>query len=211
MRISCGNLKTNYKHMKKTYLIYFFAAIITFIVSSCLVEPKFPEEPTIKPNAVLFTHHPEFDIPPLDSIGTFTIMVDFQDGNGDLGHNATLEADPIYHPTMVVVDSTGKNVTVSNPNYFNYYISLLIKNEAGEYVPFELPGGLILDGRFDRLNKDEKPKPIEGTIAYHKKVGAGLAGVISEKTVKFKVQVLDREFNRSNEILTDSVVVPKIL
>lgn len=197
-------------NMKKSYVICSFVTlIITLFISSCLVEPKYPAEPTIEFSSIKYEHHPELSVPPKDSIGTLIIMVDFKDGDGDLGHNATKEDDPKFHPTMVV-PINGKDEIVSNPDFPNFYISLLIKNASGEYEDYEIPDGLTLNGAFQRLNNDGKPKPIEGTITYYQKVGSGLAGIISEKSIKFRIKVKDRAFNLSNEILTDSVEVQNL-
>lgn len=171
--------------MKKSYRIYALVALlIIFFASSCLVEPKYPSEPSIKFNSVNLYYDPSIDIK--DSIG---ISIDFQDGDGDLGLN--------------------KEDTVGNPDFFNFYINILVKNESGEFEEFEIPDGLVLHGRFPRLDESGKAKPLEGTITYYQNMSAGFHGTFSEKTIKFKVKIIDRALNESNVIETDSLLIPK--
>lgn len=170
--------------MKKTYILYFFVALLmTFLASSCLVEPKFAKEPVISFNKLLYD-----SVPDPDSI---VVVFNFQDGDGDIGLSAEEE-----------------------PGIINHFQELYIKNAEGQFDKYLSPDGLEpFNGRLPILNLDGRAKPIKGTIKYSREISPGFKGVISGKTIKFKIKVVDRAGNESNGgqwMETDSLVIPPL-
>jgi hypothetical protein len=92
-----------------------------------------------------------------------------------------------------------------NSRYSNFLVDLYVKNgvnfsrfEFPDLVGCEIHG---LDGRLPILAKDGDLSvrlPLEGTITY-KVTSSSFYGVLRNKTVKLKVQLIDRAGNVSNE------------
>jgi hypothetical protein len=181
--------------MNYTYIKYFFYSLIfVSVLSSCLVEPKYPIEPKIGNKSFKFIDNTK------DSLA---VSFTFRDGDGDLGLNQV--EDPKFDPLIIV-----NGDTVENPLSFNIFLTMLYQNENGEFVPVVIPDGLTLDGRFPRLTEETVAKPIEGDMTYYQEITQGLKGKISEKVIKFRVSIRDRSLNMSNEIETDTLRIPKL-
>jgi hypothetical protein len=186
--------------MNKTYIKYFFfILIITVFFSSCLVEPKYPIEPRISYKSFEFIQ---------DSL-KLRLTFNFRDGDGDLGLNQASMEDPKFDPFIYFINPvTNKRDSSVNPDFYNISLTILVKNAEGNFEELEVPDGLSLNGRFPRLISDEKAKPIEGSISYDQVIQQGLKQRISNKTIKMRTSIRDRALHQSNEIETDSLVIP---
>jgi hypothetical protein len=184
-----------FKRPVKRYFIFFLIAILAS-ASRCglIIGPDFPLTPSIsfrrfevernKPDPKLGNRVDQLDI-----------IIYFKDGDGDLGLTSEdRQNNPRYQ----------QNNPDGTPNeyYYNYFATLERKVN-GTFV--EDNSGVPYSGAFPPLKPDGKPGPIEGELAYT--VLFPLLIAPPNDTIRFKVQILDRELRRSNEIYTDPVVV----
>ena len=91
----------------------------------------------------------------------------------------------------------------------NYYLNMLRK-EKGVYV--EIPSTSNLNNTFDELISYEEVGPIEGVFNYgFSLVPVSLlsAGFKYNDTIKFEIYIMDRALNKSNTILSDSIIILK--
>jgi len=105
-----------------------------------------------------------------------------------------------------------------NPYSNNIFVYLFIKNTNGSYVYFDptdpklFPFGdrcvtNFFNGRFPVISSDlGKKAPQDGTITYTIPSSA-LYFYLHGKTVKLKVYVLDRVFNKSNIVESDDFII----
>ncbi len=93
-----------------------------------------------------------------------------------------------------------------NKNYNNIFVAFLVQNQTtGVFEEFKFeeqfgyPGcALNFDGRFPILAKDPTQKtPLEGTIKYSMK-SIGFLALFSNKAMKLRVTIQDRQLNKSN-------------
>jgi hypothetical protein len=110
-------------------------------------------------------------------------------------------------------DNQGKVIdtvyTELNPNYYNIFVDYYIKNNDGTFTKFDIDknfffpncGDRSLNGaRIPNLSKDlEKSSPLDGIIRYNIK-SAGIELLFSINILKLKITIMDRAFNRSNEV-----------
>jgi len=121
---------------------------------------------------------------------TVTISIGFEDGDGDLGLNTT--------------DIEGSDKFVGE-YIFNYFIDVYKRNNnEWEEIDFELIGGTGLDSRFSRL-LPAGVSPIDGDLNFGLNLVSGTL-LKPNDTLRFEVNIVDRELNRSNTITTDYIV-----
>ena len=172
--------------------------------SSCLKAPDFPVEPTIKFNQVNSIYVPPT---PTSSIGGDTIefVIDFQDGDGDLG----LDADEVDVPPYN--SPTGGHNNLSKGN--NFFIQPYKLNKStGRFELFYTSNGGYIgenDSRYPRLetNRDAKPAPLKGTLRYKLPLRLNRTDYAIGDVIKFDIGIMDRAFHESNVITTTPVTL----
>lgn len=203
--------------------LFLFSCIF---LNSCTKSPVYPDTPEIEYHSM--TRYSSGD--------SVIISINFKDGDGDLGIKAE-ETNPPYHELEYVRDNSGNFVKLGsspslppyncfdyvdgefdgvagrdtvqvklNPNYNNFLIDFYVKQPDQSYLKFDFtPFCTNYNGRFPLLNTSGTKGPIEGTLSYTVKdiAALGLAGM----TVKFRIQIKDRAFRKSNIIDTPDIVI----
>lgn len=167
--------------------------------TSCLNAPDYGIEPAIDFKEIQVTRVPTGRQTEID---TLKFVLNFRDGDGDLG---LTDEDLLVAPY---------NSTTGGPNNrgysFNYFIQSFVKNAAGEFVPF-FPGGTLgeYDGRFPRLVKEAsaKPAPIRGMLNYKLPLSVDGGVFYSGQVLRFEISILDRALHQSNTVTTSEVTL----
>lgn len=167
--------------MKRLFLVLaLLSAGIGFY--SCTPEPHFDNVPVITFESISKNTK-------LDGFGNKTdslvIAVKFQDGDGDLGVSSTLKEDSLLYKTT-----------------YNYLVRTFRQVKG---APVEISQTISNSGNFPRLRDDNKIGPIEGTLSRAILIYPGT--VPKNDTLSFKIKIMDRARNVSNEISTTQVVV----
>jgi hypothetical protein len=179
----------------KLYFVLLLLAIIAG-ASQCkeiIVGPDFSLRPTIefRRNVV---DRGALDPVLGNRVDKLTIVIHFEDGDGDLGLTSEDRQTEKFQQTNP--DGT------PNKYYFNYYASILRKVN-GSFVRDE--ASVPYSGAFPPLKPDGKPGPIEGELEYS--ILFPLLSTPPNDTVKFEIFIIDRDLKESNTILTDEVVL----
>ena len=158
-------------------------------ISSCISPPDFPDKPKIEVEGVKVIRL-SGNLGLRDSI---EIALKFQDGDGDLGLDASDNTGPFAY-------NNGRN-----RYYENYFLQPFYKNEQGIFVPLTPLGSS--NGRFIRLTKpDAKAGPLEGTLRRGLVLSLDAALPFRPGTeYKFEVSIADRSLNESNVVTTNTV------
>ena len=165
-------------------------SFIIFVAFACTTKPDFPIEPSI-------TNASISNIKVLDKFSStetkkiykdsVIISINFRDGNGDLGVN---EADKNKQSAL---------------GQFNYLVRRFVRIN-GKYVEsIAVPSH---SGNFVALKSSTKPGPIEGVLNYS--IDFFPLSGLKKDTVKFEIQIVDRAKNKSNAMMTDSVLVNEL-
>ncbi|WP_026464881.1 hypothetical protein [Adhaeribacter aquaticus] len=149
---------------------------------ACERPPTFPKEPHIEFKRIDHTSTPEGS----SRIDKLVIVLDFEDGDGDLG----LTADDL----KVAPYNQGDNST-------NYFVETFIRRN-GQFEILELPAKF--GGRFPPLAPDGRVGPLEGELKYTITIDQRNVGSLIKKgdVLKFQVKVRDKALNMSNTIET---------
>ncbi|TDE18243.1 hypothetical protein [Dyadobacter psychrotolerans] len=169
--------------MKFKILLFFVSAIA---LASCVDIPDFSDTPTIFYNGI-----DQFTV--TDESGTrekVVITIDFEDGDGDLG----------------ATDSERDNDAFKKPygKWGNYELVTARKLANGKWLETILSEDSVK--WMDILKPDGKPGPIKGKLDLNTYFARGNNTI--PITLKFKIRIRDRALHVSNQIETDSVVVP---
>jgi len=178
--------------MKFNILVFFVSAIA---LASCVDIPDFSDTPTIFYNGIdQFTE--------TDSTGrrireNVIITIDFEDGNGDLGATSDERNDPKftapYAKFMAPYAALGNYELVTARKELNgRWTESILAGDSLKWMPI--------------LKPDGKAGPIKGKLDLNTSFLYGNSTV--PITLKFKVRIKDRALHQSNQIETDSVVVP---
>ncbi len=160
-------------------------------VSSCLSPPDYPDAPSIG----------DARAEPM-RVGTggarrdsVRLTVSYQDGNGDLGL-ATGDTSGVY------------TFRGGNRNYFNYFLQPYVKNAQGTFQPVSTAKLGEYNGRFPRITADgAKAAPVKGTLTYTQNFFLG-APFRPGQEVRFVISIQDRGLHESNQVTTNSFVIP---
>lgn len=166
--------------------VLFILLAITF--TGCVDIPDYSNTPSIEFNSI--EKFVFLDVngtgAPTDSI---VVTVDFKDGNGDLG-----------------VDATQRGDTITYSDWGNYKMTAYRVTPKGKDVieeEYPLPGNERLF--FPILRPDGKSGPIKGKLSFSQNFFK--SNFTSPGFIKFKITIRDRAMNVSNEIWTDTVGV----
>lgn len=172
--------------------------------SSCLTPPDFPATPTITFNQINSIYEP----PSAQSSAggdTIEFVINFQDGDGDLG------LDPDEAAAAPYSAPTGGHNNLSKAN--NFFIQAYKLNKStGVFQPFVTSNGGYPgenDSTYPRLeaNRDAKPAPLKGTIRYKLRLRLNRTDYVVGDVFKFDVGIMDRAFHESNIVTTTPVTL----
>lgn len=241
--------------MKINSFIVIFAALV---LSSCFDAPNYPDTPKIEYKDVLFK-----DVS--NDADSLIIVVDFEDGDGDLGLS-TQETSPPFNLKNYFSNATGNLyqfgnepaenlMTIKdlakidtlppyegifrcirwdtehgiqypdgspledtvyfqfNKRYSNIYIDFLVL-ESGTFQKFdwrkEIDCSTTMDGRFPMLNETpDKKRVLEGTLRYSMP-SYGFNNIFGSKTMKLRIQIVDRAGHFSNIVETPEFTLSDI-
>jgi hypothetical protein len=165
--------------MKKRYLFVIF--FIALSVSSCRKPDEFPIEPVITFKSIFSTKNA------LGYDEKMTVLLDFTDGDGDVGYRPVGQNDPIFD------DPT-------SPYYDNYVAKLFqYKNNTWSEYPTVLP----LGGRVPYLTPLGKIKTLKGEISCEFDVPPACVS----DTFRLDIFIYDRAFHKSNTITTSAIIL----
>lgn len=165
----------------KKWGFFFFCAILLL---ACKKEEKFPNTPAI-----------EFvSLTKIDN-GTHidqraTLVLHFQDGDGDIGLNST-DITPPFDTSSVY--------------YYNFFIDYY-KKVNGEFEKIEFEE-ISFNQRIPRLS-ETLPESIEGDISLNLDINSYDLSTTYD-TIRFQCYIVDRELNHSNIVTTPELVVKK--
>ncbi|MCS6833480.1 MAG: hypothetical protein NZ521_07880, partial [Flammeovirgaceae bacterium] len=133
-----------------------------------------------------------------ESADSVRIVINFRDGNGDLGLNVT-EKDPPYNEI---------NPDGQFNKFFNNYFIEVRKKVNGRFVKVTFPEGATFNGRFPRLNTSPTERSLEGELAYTFRMYLNVGGspIRKRDTLVFDIQIADRALNLSNIITTSEII-----
>ncbi|PSL23995.1 hypothetical protein [Dyadobacter jiangsuensis] len=166
--------------------------------ASCVDIPDFSDTPVLYYNGISQdTQIDSVNGSPSGETEVVTITVDFEDGDGDLGAtNAEVQDLDVF--TKQYKNAPGWNLEA------NYRLVTMIKRKNGTWSERIMSGDSFKF--FPRLKLDGKAGPIKGKLDLNARFLKSNSTVPT--TVKFKATIIDRAFRISNEITTDTVVVP---
>lgn len=175
----------NHIKLQRLEMLHFPVIVVLLViflsVTSCQREPKFSEIPYI-------------EFVSLDKISNdlgyddeATLVLYFQDGDGNLGLDASDNTDAfdtssIYHYNL----------------WIDYY-----EKQNGTFVLVELP--ITNDIRFPRLS-NTVPESIEGRISTTMSINNYFSPY---DTVMFTFQIVDRDLNMSNVVPSPEIIINK--
>lgn len=166
----------------------FVALIFTFFIfQSCEKEPKFSPIPEIR--FIDFTQILGKNLK--DSIGI--LKIGFTDGDGDMG----LSAEDTLPPYQV------------QGNFYYNFVVKYFEKQQGTWVEITtLPNGspLINSARIPNITPKGQRKALEGEISINLFTNNPFA---SFDTIRYQCFIYDRALNKSNEIVTNEIVVKK--
>ncbi|MCS7018716.1 MAG: hypothetical protein RMJ87_01255 [Cytophagales bacterium] len=176
------------------------ACFCVVVLSGCFREPDYSVVPEIAFQNIVVR---PARFPQTDSIAIF---ITYRDGDGDLGLS-----DQDINPPFNITNSDG----TPNRFYYNYWINIF-KKERGRFVRvvFTDPS-VTLNGRFPRLNNLPSRTAIEGSLRYGFNLFYAFADAYRPRisrgdTVRFEVQLVDRQLNLSNIVQTDEIVIGQV-
>jgi len=163
-------------------------AVLSIVLLSCLRKDDFSEIPIIE-----YTEMYQFE-------QSLVIKFSFTDGNGDLG----LKDDETYYP-FGPCDEFYKNLIIDPYRRENGEFVLARKIVPSDCSPdtVTLWDTVGYDQRIKYIVQEGKDKTLEGDIE------VTLNEVLNEfpnDTIKFKLILIDRALNKSNEIETDVMI-----
>jgi hypothetical protein len=172
--------------------------------SSCLKAPDFPVEPSITFNQIKSNYAPR-TAQSSNPGDTIVFVIDFQDGDGDLG------LDPDDVAVAPYKDPTGGHNNLSKAN--NFFIqSYKLNKSTGQFAPFYTqnkgyPGED--DSTYPRLETDKsvKPAPTKGTMRFKLPLSLNRIDYATGDVVKFEISIMDRAFHQSNTVITTAVTL----
>ncbi|MBO9611960.1 MAG: hypothetical protein J7619_04655 [Dyadobacter sp.] len=181
--------------MKLQVSLFILLAVVS---ARCVEIPDFSDTPAIYYNGISQnTQIDSVDGAPSGETEIVTITVDFEDGDGDLGAtNAEVQDRDVF--TKQYFDAPGWNLEA------NYRLVTMIKQKNGTWSERIMSGDSFKF--FPRLKLDGKAGPIKGKLDLNARFLKSRSTVPT--TVKFKASIIDRAFRVSNQITTDTVVVP---
>ena len=172
--------------------------------SSCLKAPDYPVTPNITFNSIKKTYAPPVS-PGATPGDTLEFVINFQDGDGDLG----LDADDILVPPYNATTGGHNNLGTGN----NYFIQPFKYNKITRQFEafFTSNGGYPgeNDSRYPRLETttDGKAAPLKGTLRYKLRLPLNRTDYAIGDVFRFELSIMDRAFHQSNTVTTTEVTL----
>ena len=175
-------------------------------LSSCLTPPDFPITPEIDFKETQVTHIPAGT---QDAVDELTFVLNFRDGDGDLGLSKDdILLPPYNQPPRLPVPQ--RNHTT---NEYNYFIQPYLKDPVtGQFTRFTTPPpfGKIgqYDGTYPRLDAiNAKPAPLQGELRYLLPIS--LDGSVYQKgqVFRYEITILDRALHVSNTVTSAEITL----
>ena len=171
-----------HKNMKwKIYLFF----VSSMALASCVDIPDFDDTPKIYYNSV--DHYTDTSALG-NKVEKIIISVDFEDGDGDLGASEAERAN-----LQKYADGKGNYELITCTFENNVWVERFSSLDSNKFFPELKPDGKSgpIKGRLD-LNT-EAPYSNSAKLVLH----------------KWKVRIRDRSLRFSNQIMTDSILVPR--
>ncbi|CAG4993112.1 hypothetical protein DYBT9275_01105 [Dyadobacter sp. CECT 9275] len=172
--------------MKLNICLFFISAVV---LASCVDIPDYDNTPKIYYNGV--DHYTETDESTGQRKETVIITIDFEDGDGDLGASPAEISNPDFKAPY--------------GSWGNYELVTARKNIDGTWSESIL--ALDQEKWMPILKPDGKPGPIKGKLDLNTG-GNPYTNSTVPITFKFKVRIRDRALRVSNQIETDTVILP---
>ena len=173
-------------------------ATLSLGATSCLSPPEYSDTPEIEFNRVEYTVG--FDPDGAVETDNVTVVINFRDGDGDLG----LESQNRNPPYSEFLPDGSRN------RFFNnYFIRIFRRNQQGNWEPY-LPGASTspdeYDSRYPPLNPDGREQPLRGDLSF-KLFSLAKGRIPSGSVLRFEVTIADRALNVSNAVVTDPITI----
>jgi hypothetical protein len=174
-------------HSKLNILLFLF--LVTSLVA-CHKAPEYPNEPEISFNNIKVV--PSYNTSILANVDSVYVTVNFKDGDGDLGNEAT-------------------SISTSTPK--DYFLKTFIaKNGVFSELDLSSIGGFANEGYLPLLSPTSAVGPIDGTITYSLsfiKPGGVIPGYPLKKgdTLRFDIRIRDRAGNYSGWTTTSNYIL----
>lgn len=166
-----------------TKITVVFVLLSTFLISSCLKPEKFPNEPIIE--FVGFEAQGD----------TGLFYISFTDGDGDIGLDEPDTLDPFIPETYYYYNM-----------HFDYYEIVNGDTVRGTSDPsgnnFPTADPISLSYRIENLTPEGKNKALKGQIKIIMEPSYYNPGATSNDSILFKIVLIDRALNISNELIT---------
>lgn len=211
--------------------VYSETPVIEFQKVEFVDVPEASESDTLILSVTFKDGDGDLGIDPSETAPPFNNKWYFLDGQDNIITYKTKRTDPNYDTLPAFVKpyncvnwevDTLKGVLDTiyfelNPNHYNIYVDFLVKNSDGSFTQFDwtkeftYPNcGITFDGRFPILSKDlSRKSPLDGTIRYGMS-STGFLILFSIKTLKLRITIQDRHFNKSNTIETPEFTLQSI-
>ena len=170
-------------------------------LAGCINAPNYPVVPEIDLKEMQVVHVPKGTE---DAVDKITFVLNFRDGDGDLG----LSAEDLKAPPFNT--STGGH---NNRGYgYNYFLQPFIKNSSGQFVPFITPRPFGFIGQYDSFfprldDKNAKPAPLKGELKYLFPIPIDGSVYKPGQVFRFEISILDRALHESNKITTPELTL----
>ena len=164
------------------YKAFGFPALLLATLTGCFKGETYPNEPIISEAEVSIS-------------GTTALLTfNFTDGDGDIGLSDSQLSAPY--------DS-------SSYFHFNLYLEYFEKDDVLGWVPGQAINGdtIIFTNRLEPIIFNGKAKGIKGVMEVEMDPFRNPSSTESD-TIKYKITLIDRALNISNQLETDPIVVP---
>ncbi|MBA9077922.1 MULTISPECIES: hypothetical protein [Rufibacter] len=181
---------------QKTFLP--FAMAFAIGLSSCVKDPDFPMEPSLS-----FREVEQSTVTNNPSVGVYEkliLVLRFQDGDGNLGLSPNREKYP----------GDFKGPFADNQKYHYNWFATTYKKVNGKYEVLKISNTpLVYNGRFPRIDSEDRQEPLEGDIRYTIEINKKSTGSFIQRgdTIRFDVFIVDRALNESNTVSTSDIVI----
>lgn len=146
--------------------------------------PEYADEPKIGFDRFIITRNIENSLS-LDKRDSVNIIINFEDGDGDLG----IASEDL--------NTSEENIIVS-----------VERKKNGIYSPLLTPDSTFgLNGRFPELSPSTDNRPIDGVLDYA--VVFEHNNFFTNDTLRLTIYIIDQAGNKSNSILTDDLIIEK--
>ena len=169
-------------------------------LNGCIQAPDYAVEPDIDFAQLNVTRVPR--VGGQNAIDTLQFVINFRDGDGDLGLNLEDISKAPYNST------TGGHNNLGYGN--NYFIQPYKKNVAtGVFEKFVINGNVgQYDGRYPRLDgTDAKPAPLKGVLRYKLPLRINGAPFFPGDVFRFEISIMDRGLHESNTVTSSEVTL----